>query len=72
MRMRKSRNGSYPTCFQCDAEINPGKGDDCEKYYIVEDQVYCKDCFKEWVLDYVETNLDDVAALFDVPVVEVE
>ena len=72
MRMRKSRNGSYPTCFKCDAEINPGKWDDCEKYYIVEDQVYCKDCFKEWVLDYVETNLDDVAALFDVPVVEVE
>ena len=72
MRMRKSRNGGYPRCVHCDAEINPNKWDDCEKYYLVEDRVCCKDCFKEWVLDYVETNLDDVAALFDVPVVEVE
>ena len=65
------RYKKYPTCSNCDAEINPNAYDDCEKYFIVNDEILCKDCFKDWVLDWVKTNLDEVAAVLDVPVVEV-
>ena len=62
---------AYPTCSKCDTEINPNMFDGCEKYYIVGDEVMCADCFKEYVMDWIETNLDDVAAAMKVPVVEV-
>lgn len=62
---------SYPVCAKCDAEINPNKYDDCEQYYLVGHEIFCKDCFKEWLLDWVESNLDDVADIVGVPVVEV-
>ncbi len=62
---------TYPHCDKCDAEINPNKYEDCEQYYLVGRDVYCKDCFKEWLMDWLETNLDDVAEFAGVPVVEV-
>lgn len=61
----------YPACANCDAEINPVKYDDCEEYYLVEGEIYCKDCFKEWLEEWIELNLNDVAELAGVPVVEV-
>ena len=61
----------FPVCDKCDAEINPDKYDDCEQYYIVEGETLCKDCFKDWLLEWAELNLDDVAELAGVPVVEV-
>lgn len=62
---------TYPHCDKCDAEINPNKYEDCEQYYLVGRDVYCKDCFKDWLMDWLETNLDDVAEFAGVPVVEV-
>ena len=61
----------YPTCANCGAEINPNRFDDCEKYYMVGGEIMCKVCFKDWLLDWIETNMDDVAELAGVPVVEV-
>lgn len=61
----------WPVCAHCDAEINPNLWDDCEKYFIVGGEVYCKDCFKDWLQEWIEGNLDEVAAAIDVPVVEV-
>ena len=69
--MRKKRRHSYPVCVKCGAEINPDRWDDCEKYYLLNDGPYCKDCFKEWLHDWIDTNLDDVAAAIDVPVIDV-
>lgn len=68
--MKKRRN-SYPVCAKCGAEINPNKWDDCEKYYLTNDGAYCKDCFKEWLYEWINSNLDDVAAAIDVPVIDV-
>ena len=61
----------YPKCAKCDAELNPNKWDDCEKYYLVGGEIYCKDCFKEWLEEWIKLNLDDVAELAGVDVVEV-
>ena len=62
---------TYPVCANCDAEINPYKYEDCEQYYLVGEEVYCKDCFKSWLAEWIELNLEDVATLAGVPVVEV-
>lgn len=62
----------YPICDKCDAELNPGLFDDCEKYYEVGGEIYCKDCFKDWMKQWVEENLDEAAAFIDVPVIFVE
>jgi hypothetical protein len=45
--------------------------DGCEKQYRVGDEVYCADCFKEWVINWVETDLDEVARVLDVQIAEV-
>ena len=71
MRFIKRRREHFPVCAKCNVEINPEKWDDCEKYFDVGGEIHCKDCFKEWAHEWVETNLEDVAAAADVPVIEV-
>lgn len=61
----------YPVCEKCDAEINPNKYDDCEQYYLIGEETYCRECFKDWLLEQLDSVLDDVAALVGVAVVEV-
>ena len=61
----------YLTCSECGYEINPNMWDGCERVYTVGNETMCEDCFKEWVLDYVQSNLEDVARLLNVPVREV-
>ena len=61
----------YLTCDKCGYEINPTLWDGCDKYYVVGNEVYCADCFKDWVLEWVEGDLDEVARVLDVPAVEV-
>ena len=58
-------------CAKCDIEINPDVWDGCEKYYSVDGEIYCAECFREWVLEWIDTDLDEVARVLDVPVVEV-
>ncbi len=62
---------TYLTCDKCGYEINPDLWDGCEKAYNVGGEVYCADCFKDWVMEWVETDLDEVARVLEVPVVEV-
>lgn len=62
----------YPECSQCTRTLNPVLEDDCEKYYIVDGEIYCKFCFKDYVLDWIDTNLDEIAGMMDIPVVRVE
>lgn len=61
----------YPVCAVCDVEINPNLYDDCEKTYIVGGECYCKNCFKDWLRDWVDTSLDEVAESIGVMVSEV-
>ena len=48
----------YPTCSQCDHELNPELEDDCEKYYLVGGEIYCKFCFQDWLRDLVDNDPD--------------
>lgn len=66
------RRRAYPICDKCGAEINPNKYEDCEKFYISDNETLCMDCFKEQAEEYVRLNLDDFAALVGAGVVEVE
>lgn len=66
------RRRAYPICDKCGAEINPHKYEDCEKFYISDNETLCMDCFKEQAEEYVRLNLDDFAALVGADVVEVE
>ena len=52
--------------------MNPNKYDDCEKYYLTDDGVMCKDCFLEDSIEWLESNLDEFAELVGVPVIEVK
>ena len=33
--------------------------------------MYCEDCFKDWVRDYLDSNPEDIAPLMNVPVWDV-
>ena len=66
------KRNKYPFCCKCGNEINPVKYDDCEKYYLTDDGVMCKDCFLDDSRNLLESNLDEFAELVGVPVVEVE
>ena len=65
------RRRAYPICDKCGAEINPHKYEDCEKFYISDNETLCMDCFKEQAEEYVRLNLDDFAALVGATVTEV-
>ena len=66
------KRNKFPFCCKCGNEINPVKYDDCEKYYMADDGIMCKDCFLEDSRDWIKSNLDEFAELVGVPVVEVE
>lgn len=61
----------HPVCAKCDAELNPNLWDDCEKYYLVNGEIYCKDCFKDYALERVENDLDALAEFLGIEVVNV-
>lgn len=51
----------YPICDECGLEINPCKYDDCEKYFISDGRILCKECFIEESIEYIKTNLNEFA-----------
>ena len=61
----------YPICDKCGVEINPHKYEDCEKFYISNNETLCRDCFLEEQEEYLRLNLDDFAALVGATVTEV-
>ena len=66
------KRSKFPFCCKCGNEINPVKYDDCEKYYLTDGGIMCKDCFLDDLRDWLESNLDEFAELVGVQVVEVE
>ena len=62
----------YPVCARCDQEIDPNRFDGCDRYFVVGGEIYCEECFKDWLSDWMQTNLEDIAVLVGVPVVEVK
>ena len=66
------KRNKFTFCCKCGNEINPVKYDDCEKYYLTDVGIMCKDCFLEDSRDWLESNLDEFAELVGVPVIEVK
>lgn len=62
----------YPVCAQCGHTLNPHMEDDCEKYYIVGKEIYCKYCFEDYMKEFLEDNMDEIAEAIGIPVVRVE
>ena len=62
----------YPVCSQCGHELNPVLEDDCEKYYLVGGEIYCKYCFQDWLRDLVEDEPDLLADALNIRMVFVE
>lgn len=61
-----------PVCAHCGHTLNPHLEDDCEKYYLVGGEIYCKYCFGDYLRDAVEENPELLAELLGVPVVYVQ
>ena len=62
----------FPFCCKCGNEINPVKYDDCEKYYPTDEGIMCMNCYQEYSIDWIKSNLDEFAELVGVPVIEVK
>ena len=57
---------TFQHCSQCDIEMNPGLYDDVDRYFIINDEIYCPDCFHDWLAEEVRINLDAVAEAMDI------
>ena len=66
------KRSKFPFCCKCGNEINSVKYDDCEKYYLTDDGIMCKDCFLDDSRDWLESNLDEFAEFVGVQVIEVK
>ena len=66
------RRVKFPHCAKCGLELNPNKYDDCEKYYLADVGIMCKDCFLEDSIEWLKSDLDEFAELVGVPVIEVK
>lgn len=60
MKTKKQR------CSKCGAGLN-----DTHHWYDCGDGMYCEDCFKDWVREYLDSNPEDIAPLMNVPVWDV-
>ena len=52
----------YPYCERCGDEINP-KYEDCQEYYITDDGIMCRECFKEHAQELLDESPDQIAQL---------
>ena len=66
------RRIKYPACAKCGHTLNPNLEDDCEKYYLVGGEIYCKYCFEEWAKGWLDENMDEFASFAGIPVAFVE
>lgn len=62
----------FPVCAQCGHTLNPNLEDDCEKYYIVGGEIYCKYCFEDYAKDWLDENMDEFAELIGIQKVGIE
>jgi hypothetical protein len=65
--MSKSKKMS---CSHCEIEFDP-EDSSLSHWYEIGGEMYCEDCFKDWVKDYLESNPEDIAKLMNVPVWDV-
>lgn len=48
-------------CARCDIVMDPNLFDDVSPGFVVNGDIYCPDCFKEWMKDEVDSDPETVA-----------
>lgn len=67
--MRKT----YPVCAHCGHTMNPAAEDDCDRLYqLSTGELYCPPCFKDYLLDELDANMDLFADALGIPVLYTE
>lgn len=58
----------YPTCSHCGHVLNPNIEDGCEKYALINGDIYCEYCLSDYLKDEVDENAFSVAEALRFPV----
>lgn len=58
----------FPVCAHCSIVMDPALYDDVSPGFVVEGEVYCPDCFKEWMKDAVDSDPEAVALAMGIEV----
>ena len=53
--------------------MNPAAEDDCDRLYLLSNgELYCPSCFKDYLLDELDGNMDIFADVLGIPVLYME
>ena len=64
---------TYPICARCDHPMNPAAEDDCDRMFqLPNGELYCPLCFKDYLLNELDTNMDLFADALGIPVLYTE
>lgn len=58
----------YPVCAHCSIIMDPAVYDDVIPGFVINDELYCPDCFKEWAKDAVDSDPEAVARAMDIEI----
>ena len=62
----------FPVCQECGDEINPELYENCDRYFVSNGRVLCRDCFLTESKEYMETETDSFAEMIGAKVVHIE
>lgn len=51
----------FPVCARCSVVMDPNLYDDVSPGFIIDDEVYCPDCFRDWAKDEIDSDPEAVA-----------
>ena len=64
---------NYPICEHCGHPMNPAAEDDCDRMFqLPNGELYCPLCFKDYLLNELDTNMDLFADALGIPVLYTE
>lgn len=64
---------TYPVCARCGHTLNPTAEDDCDRVFVLPNrELYCPPCFKDYLLDELDPNMDLFADALGIPVLYTE
>ena len=64
---------NYPICEHCGHPMNPAAEDDCDRLYLLSNgELCCPPCFKDYLLNELDKNMDLFADALGIPVLYTE
>ena len=56
---------TYPICHFCEHPLNPNAEDDCDRVFVLPNgELCCPPCFKDYLLNELDKNMDLFAEKF--------